>query len=66
VYLLHGTDDNVIPAVESVLLAQELQRRGVTVRQLTTPLVTHAEVDGASSVSAIWDLVIFWADVLAE
>jgi hypothetical protein len=66
VYLLHGTGDNVIPAVESVLLAQELQSRGVTVRQLTTPLVTHAEVDGASSVSAIWDLVTFWADVLAE
>ena len=29
VYLLHGTDDNVIPAIESYLLADTLRRRGV-------------------------------------
>ncbi len=45
VYLLHGTDDNVIPAIESFLLADTLRGRGVTVHQLATPLITHAEVD---------------------
>ena len=32
VYLLHGTDDNVIPAVESALLAADLRARGGDVR----------------------------------
>ena len=45
VYLLHGADDNVIPAVESELLADDLRARGTTVTQLSTPLITHAEVD---------------------
>jgi dienelactone hydrolase len=66
VYLLHGADDNVIPAVESVLLATHLRERGVTVRQLSTPLITHAEVDRAAAASAMWDLVSFWGRVLGE
>src|SRR5206468_1913324 len=37
VYLLHGTDDNVIPAIESFLLADSLRSRGVEVHQLATP-----------------------------
>ena len=45
VYLLHGADDNVIPAVESKLLADDLRARGGRVHQLSTPLITHAEVD---------------------
>ena len=49
VYLLHGTDDNVIPAIESSLLADTLRSRGVTVDQLATPLITHAEVDKSSA-----------------
>ena len=48
VYLLHGTDDNVIPAIESALLARTLRERGVDVHFLATPLVTHAEVDHAA------------------
>ena len=66
VYLLHGTDDNVIPAIESVLLADTLRSRGVTVHQLATPLITHAEVDRSSTASAMWKLVGFWADLLGE
>jgi dienelactone hydrolase len=66
VYLLHGTDDNVIPAIESYLLADTLRERGVAVHQLATPLITHAEVDRAASASAMWHLVGFWADLLAE
>jgi len=66
VYLLHGTDDNVIPAIESFLLAHALRSRGVEVHQLATPLITHAEVDRSATASAMWKLVGFWADLLAE
>jgi predicted esterase len=66
VYLLHGTDDNVIPAVESKLLADSLRARGATARQLATPLITHAEVDRSAAARAIWDLVSFWATLLDE
>jgi fermentation-respiration switch protein FrsA (DUF1100 family) len=66
VYLLHGTGDNVVPAVESVLLAEELRRRGVRVHQLATPLITHAEVDRSAAAAAIWDLVSFWASLLSN
>jgi predicted esterase len=66
VYLLHGTDVNVIPAIESSLLADTLRARGVTVHQLATPLITHAEVDRSASAAAMWRLVRFWAGLLAE
>jgi dienelactone hydrolase len=66
VYLLHGTDDNVIPAIESFLLADTLRNRGVTVHQLATPLITHAEVDRSATASAMFRLVGFWADLLGE
>lgn len=66
VYLLHGTDDNVVPAIESTLLARDLATRGVPVHVLLTPLITHAEVDRGSTASAIWRLIDFWADVLNE
>jgi fermentation-respiration switch protein FrsA (DUF1100 family) len=61
VYLLHGLDDNVIPAVESALLAEDLRRRGGWTSTLATPLITHAEVDRPPSASEIWKLVRFWA-----
>jgi dienelactone hydrolase len=66
VYLLHGTDDNVIPAIESVLLAATLRERGVAVNFLATPLLTHAEVDRRAAASAGWALVRFWSGVLKE
>lgn len=66
VYLLHGTDDNVIPAIESSLLAESLRARGVTVHQLATPLVTHAEVDKSATLMAIWRLIAFWENVLGD
>lgn len=66
VYLLHGTGDNVIPAMESELLEQTYRNRGVDVTQLATPLITHAEVDRSAAARAIWDLVRFWADLLDE
>ena len=66
VYLLHGTDDNVVPAIESSLLAGTLRARGVRVHQLATPLITHAEVDRSAAVPEMWRLVKFWRDLLAE
>jgi dienelactone hydrolase len=66
VYLLHGTDDNVIPAIESSLLADTLRARGVKVHQLATSLITHAEVDRSATAAAMWRLISFWADLLDE
>ena len=44
VFLLHGIDDNVIPAVESEYLADELRGRA-PVRLLLSGLISHAEAD---------------------
>jgi acetyl esterase/lipase len=66
VYLLHGLDDNVIPAVESVLLAAYLRKQDVTVHLLPTPLITHAEVDRTPQAGEVWKLVRFWARLLDE
>jgi dienelactone hydrolase len=66
VYLLHGSGDNVIPAMESTLLADELARRGADVRQLSTPLITHAEVNNAAAALEIWRLIRFCRALLAE
>jgi dienelactone hydrolase len=64
VYLLHGADDNVIPAAESAMLAADLRQRGGLVTQLSTSLITHAEVDRPPAVGEIWRLVRFWAGAL--
>ena len=64
VYLLHGADDNVIPAAESEMLAADLRARGGRVTQLSTPLITHAEVDHPPEVGEIWRLIRFWAGPL--
>jgi dipeptidyl aminopeptidase/acylaminoacyl peptidase len=66
VYLLHGTEDNVVPAIESTLLAHDLEKAKRPVHVLLTPLITHAEVDRASTAQAIWQLVDFWARLLDE
>jgi dienelactone hydrolase len=68
VYLLHGTEDNVVPAIESTLLARDLAARGASppVHVLLTPLITHAEVDKASTFAAVWRLIHFWSQLLNE
>src|SRR2546425_392554 len=43
VFLLHGVDDNVIPAIESEYLAADLRGR-TPVQVLVTPLIGHADV----------------------
>lgn len=66
VYLLHGAEDTVIPAVESVLLAQHLERRGASVRLLLSRLITHAEVDQSAAATETLKLVTFWASLLRQ
>ena len=66
VYLLHGADDTVIPAVESTLLARDLEKRGTEVHALLSGLITHAEVDRTAAAAETWALVGFWAKLLGE
>jgi dienelactone hydrolase len=66
VYLLHGSGDNVIPAAETVALARTLTERGADAHALVTPLITHAEVDRASSAWDALALVGLWSDFLSR
>jgi dienelactone hydrolase len=65
VYLLHGRDDNVIPAAESRQLANRL-RGHVPVRLLVTDLISHAEADQPAHVTDVLRLAHFWGDLLAH
>ena len=64
VFLLHGSEDSVIPTSESVLLADYLRSRGVEVHLLISELITHAEFDRAAAAADTWRLISFWANVL--
>lgn len=66
VYLLHGVEDTVIPAVESALLAENLRSRGADVHLLLSGLITHAEVSKNVPVGETVKLVSFWASVLRQ
>lgn len=66
VYLLHGSGDTVIPAAESVILADYLRRKGADVHLLHSDLITHAEIDRAAAATETMRLVSFWADVLRQ
>ena len=65
VFLLHGAGDTVIPSVESLLLAQHLERT-TRVRTLLSGLITHAEVDRSAAAAEVLKLVGFWAELLSE
>ena len=65
VFLLHGVDDNVIPAVESTRLAEHLRDK-TRVRHLISGFLTHADVAGTPGAKDTWDMVRFWKDLLAE
>jgi dienelactone hydrolase len=65
VYLLHGTDDTVIPAMESEYLAKHLKGK-TTVHLLLSPLITHAELDKPAQFGEVWKLVAFWSRALSE
>jgi dienelactone hydrolase len=64
VFLLHGSEDSVIPTAESVLLADYFRSRGVDVHLLISELITHAEVDRTAAAADTFRLISFWANVL--
>jgi len=66
VFLLHGSEDSVIPTAESVLLNDYLRRKGADVHLLVSELITHAEIDRAAAAADTWKLVSFWSDVLEK
>jgi dienelactone hydrolase len=66
VYLLHGIGDIVIPPAESLILADYLRKKGVTVHLLLSELITHAEVDRSATASDTWKLIAFWASILRQ
>ena len=59
IFLLHGVDDNVIPSVESVLLAEHLKGKA-RVQGLLSGLITHAEVNRTATSTEVWRLANFW------
>lgn len=65
VYILHGTDDNVTPAVESLWLARYLEGR-TEVRTLLSRVITHAELNSQRDWREVADLVGFFASLLRE
>jgi dienelactone hydrolase len=67
IFLMHGDDDNVIPAVESALLDEYLRQKGADVHLLLTRVVTHAQVNRAEVATAATEgarMVSFWASIL--
>jgi hypothetical protein len=65
VYLLHGTDDTVIPSVETLLLAHHLEGK-TRVKVLLSGLITHAELDRSADPGEVIRLVAFWADLFGH
>jgi dienelactone hydrolase len=65
VFLLHGLEDNVIPAVESEYLAEDL-RGHAPVRLLLSGLISHAETDPPMHVGDLLQLAGFWGDLLSR
>jgi dienelactone hydrolase len=65
VFLLHGIDDNVIPAVESEYLAEEL-RGHAPVRLLLSGVISDAEAGRPIHAGEIMKLAGFWGDLLSR
>jgi len=63
VFLLHGRDDNVIPAIESEYLAEHL-RGQAPVRLLVTDLISHANPNEPAHLGDVLELAGFWGDLL--
>jgi len=65
VYVLHGTDDNVAPAVESLWLTRYLEGH-TRVRTLLSRVITHAELNSQQDWREIVQLVLFFASLVRE
>ncbi len=66
VYLLHGKDDNIIPATESVLLGNYLRDNGTDVTVLLSGLISHAQANTDPTAADAWQLIRFWTDILEQ
>lgn len=64
VYLLHGSGDSVIPAIETMYFAADAPR--VVRRALVSPAIVHVEVGKGPNKLDELELVDFLADVLFE
>ena len=64
VYLLHGRDDNIIPATESVRLGNYLREYGTDVTVLLSGLISHAQANADATAMDAWQLIRFWTDIL--
>jgi hypothetical protein len=65
IFLLHGVDDNVIPSVETVLLAEHLKGKA-EVHGLLSGLITHAEVNRTPGPTEVWRLARFWRQIMSQ
>lgn len=65
VFLLHGLEDNVVPAVESQYLAADLRGHAST-RLLLSGLISHAEADRPMHARDVLQLAGFWGDLLSR
>lgn len=65
VYLLHGTDDNVIPAGESELLAAHLKGK-TEVHMLLSGFLTHVDLSTHPTLTDTWRMIAFWKAALNE
>ena len=65
IFLLHGIDDNVIPSVETVLLAEHLEGKA-NVTGLLSGLITHAEVNRTPGAIEVWRLAKFWREIMKQ
>jgi hypothetical protein len=63
VFLLHGSEDTVIPPVETLFLATHLEGR-TAVTGLLSGLITHAEVDKSAALGDVWALTRFWRGLM--
>jgi dienelactone hydrolase len=62
-FLLHGSDDTVIPAAETAIFSDDLRRKGAHVHVLLSGLITHAEVNRGFTYIDVWKLISLWAQV---
>jgi dienelactone hydrolase len=65
VFLLHGVDDNMIPAIESEYLADGV-RGHAPVRLLVTDLIMNSDLGPSPRAGDALRLAGFWGDLLAQ
>lgn len=63
IFLLHGSGDSVIPASETLWLAQDVPKPDLKA-VLVSPALIHVNMEGGVSLSQRWDLVNFLAKVV--